>query len=143
MNDNDDNDTSVLFTGDSIVGQGTAVFENLSTYISSLQKQLRLNPKTIFPAHGPIVRDAKEKIEEYIKHRQQREDEIVKVFEDAGNVVLTTMDIVKVIYAKYPQSLWPAAERGMVLHLEKLRDEGRTEEVGGGKWMLITRQSTL
>ena len=143
MNDNDDNDTSVLFTGDSIVGQGTAVFENLSTYISSLQKQLRLNPKTIFPAHGPIVRDAKEKIEEYIRHRQQREDEIVKVFEDAGNVVLTTMDIVKVIYAKYPQSLWPAAERGMVLHLEKLRDEGRTEEVGGGKWMLITRQSTL
>jgi len=52
------------------------------------------------------------------------------------------MDVVKVIYARYPQSLWPAAERGVVLHLEKLRDEGKAKEIGSGKWILTKTQSS-
>ena len=137
-------ETGGLFTGDSVLGQGTAVFETLSTYISSLRKQLALNPVTIYPGHGPVVTNAKAKLQEYISHRQQREDEIIKVFsmeETSGE--LSPRDVVKVIYAKYPQSLWPAAERGVVLHLEKLRDEGKANEIGGGKWVLTRSQSSL
>jgi endoribonuclease LACTB2 len=138
-------DTGELFTGDSILGQGTAVFECLSTYISSLKKQLDLGPTILYPGHGPVIRGesaASGKIQEYITHRQQREDEIVKVIAEAAGEV-TTMDIVKVIYAKYPQSLWPAAERGLLLHLNKLKDEGKAREVTGGKWILLPRNSTL
>ena len=136
-------DSGTLFTGDSILGQGTAVFENLTTYISSLKRQLSLNPSALYPGHGPIIQGkaATEKIQEYIDHRQQREDEIVKVMEKEGEV--TALEIVKVIYARYPQSLWPAAERGVKLHLEKLRDEGKAKEVEGGKWVLISWQSSL
>ena len=135
----------ILFSGDSILGQGTAVFENLTTYIESLKKQLSFNPKTIFPGHGPIITDARGKIQEYISHRQAREDEIVQVFRSEGGAgkELTPSDIVKVIYARYPQSLWPAAERGVVLHLEKLAHEGMAKSVGVGKWMLISQQSSL
>jgi endoribonuclease LACTB2 len=138
-------DSRILFTGDSILGQGTAVFENLTTYISSLKKLLELNLEILFPAHGPVLRNAKEKIAEYIAHRQQREDEIMNIFESNGgeDVVLSPMDIVKVIYVKYPKSLWFAAERGVVLHLKKLRDEGKAKEVEGGKWMLASPQSSL
>ena len=136
-------DSNALFTGDSILGQGTAVFGNLTTYISSLKKQLNLKPTMLYPGHGPVVqgKQATEKIQEYINHRQQREDEIVKVMTDAEGEV-TPMDIVKIIYVKYPQSLWPAAERGVILHLEKLRDDGRAQEAGG-KWALVPRQSSL
>ena len=134
-------DSGILFTGDSVLGQGTAVFANLSTYISSLKKQLELNPKTIYPGHGPVVHHAKDKIEEYIRHRQQREDEIIKVLKDAGvDAQLNPKDIVKIIYARYPQSLWPAAERGVEHHLEKLNDEGKANKGDGGKWMLVTPQ---
>ena len=137
-------ETGSLFTGDSVLGQGTAVFETLSTYISSLKKQLALNPVTIYPGHGPVVTNAKAKLQEYISHRQQREDEIIKVFSAEENgVQLSPMDVVKIIYAKYPQSLWPAAERGVVLHLEKLRDEGKANEIGTGKWILTKTQSSL
>lgn len=135
-------DKGILFTGDSILGQGTAVFEDLSTYLSSLRRLLQFNPSTLFPGHGPVIHNAKEKIEEYISHRQQREDEIVNVFKDAkvdgegGERGLLPMDIVEIIYVKYPKSLWGPAERGVVLHLKKLRDEGRAKEVGGGRWML-------
>lgn len=139
-------DGGILFSGDSILGQGTAVFENLTTYIDSLKKQLSFNPKTIFPGHGPVITDAGAKIQEYISHRQAREDEIVQVFRNqggAGKEELVPADIVKVIYARYPQSLWPAAERGVVLHLEKLAHEGKAKSVGGGKWVLSSQQSSL
>jgi endoribonuclease LACTB2 len=135
-----------LFTGDSVLGQGTTVFENLATYLSSLQKQLDLDPATIFPGHGPVItgkQAARDKIQEYINHRQQRENEIIQVITERGsNAQVTAEDVVKVIYAKYPQSLWPAAERGVLQHLDKLKDEGRAQEVGGGKWIL-TRKSSL
>jgi glyoxylase-like metal-dependent hydrolase (beta-lactamase superfamily II) len=139
-------DSGALFTGDSVLGQGTAVFENLSTYLESLKKELDLNPTTLYPGHGPELRgqEAKDKIQQYISHRQQREDEIIKVMTDMGSEAqITPADIVKVIYAKYPKSLWPAAERGIVLHLDKLRDEGKAKEVGSGKWILCSRQSSL
>jgi endoribonuclease LACTB2 len=139
-----EDDGGILFSGDSILGQGTAVFENLTTYIASLRKQLFLKPKTIFPGHGPVIADATAKIQEYISHRQQREDEIIQVFQTAGpRKELLPGDIVKVIYARYPQSLWPAAERGVVLHLEKLRDEGKANSIAAGKWILILQESSL
>jgi len=140
-------DTGELFSGDSVLGQGTAVFENLGTYLSSLKKQLDLNPTTIFPAHGPPIvgpTAARGKIQEYITHRQQREDEVVKVMADKGpDAQVNVGDIVKVIYAQYPESLWPAAERGLILHLEKLKDEGRAKKVEGGKWVLISNKNSL
>ena len=138
-------DSGILFTGDSVLGQGTAVFENLTSYISSLNKQLQLNPKSIFPGHGPVVYNAKDKLEEYVRHRQEREDEIIKVFKDGGDgTQFSARDIVKVIYAKYPLSLWVAAERGIVLHLEKLKNEGKAKMTDKAEWMLITpSQSSL
>jgi len=140
-------DTGELFTGDSILGQGTAVFESLSIYLSSLKKQLDLNPTTLYPGHGPVIRGAETargKIQEYITHRQQREDEIIKVIADNGqDTAISAMDIVKVIYAQYPQSLWPAAERGVLLHLQKLKDEGKANELAKGKWILVPRHSAL
>lgn len=137
-------ETGILFTGDSVLGQGTAVFEDLGTYISSLRKQLGLNPATIYPGHGPIVSTAKEKLQEYIAHRLQREGEIVKVLMDIGHdSPVSPGDIVKVIYANYPQSLWAAAERGVILHLEKLKHEGKVRSVGPGKWILTSHRGSL
>ena len=135
-------DTGILFTGDSILGQGTAVFESLTTYVGSLKKQLNLNPTSLYPAHGPTIdgpEAARQKIREYIDHRQQREDEIIKVMAD-HDVPVTAMDVVRVVYANYPQSLWLAAEKGVVLHLEKLKDEGKLKEAEHGKWVLIGRR---
>jgi glyoxylase-like metal-dependent hydrolase (beta-lactamase superfamily II) len=140
-------DDGGLFTGDSVLGQGTTVFENLTTYLSSLKKQLDLNPATVYPGHGPVIEGkqaSRDKIQEYINHRQQREDQIVQVITERGSdEKVTAADVVKVIYAQYPQSLWPAAERGVLQHLEKLKDEGRAQDIGGGKWILNPRKSSL
>jgi endoribonuclease LACTB2 len=134
-----------LYTADSVLGQGTAVFEDLGAYISTLRKLLAFRSSTgedyteVYPGHGPVVTDPHTLIESYIAHRLQREAEIVQVLKDRGRA--TIWSIVGVIYAGYPESVWVAAAHGVELHLKKLESEGRVEKLGGegkdSEWRLV------
>ena len=69
----------------------------------SLKKILDINPSVIYPGHGPVIsqktqKTPKEKIEEYIAHRHQREEQILAALRDSSGKKLTAMDIVKLVY---------------------------------------------
>jgi endoribonuclease LACTB2 len=132
-----------VFTGDTVLGQGTTVFEDLSEYINSLQKLIQFTPDRLYPGHGPVIEDGTAKLNEYITHRLKREEQIIKVLSNS-EISLTSKQVVEIIYAKYSKSLWPAAERGVILHLIKLENEGvvkRLSQVSNiessDKWVLI------
>ncbi|KAF9940859.1 hypothetical protein BGZ65_005882 [Modicella reniformis] len=161
---------NTLFTADCVLGQGTAVFEDLSSYIKSLERQLTIGSSSsssssfgtgqlqpsykIYPGHGPVIEDGPTKIREYIKHRLDREKQILAVLiggsssssssspssnnnninsnsnNAAGLPIIagkTAMQIVTVIYAGYPSSLYPAAEHQVLLHLKKLEQDGKVK----------------
>ncbi|CAG8624789.1 16809_t:CDS:2, partial [Dentiscutata heterogama] len=85
---------NALFTGDAVLGVGTTVFESLNEYMTSLQKMKELTPGRVYPGHGPIVEDGMAKLEEYINHRLQRDQEILAVLQKSNNP-LTSMQIVE------------------------------------------------
>ena len=121
-----------LFTGDNVLGVGTTVIPaesgSLADYMASLEGLLSLEPARIFPAHGPLVEDGSAKIREYIAHRQERETQVLAALEKGTTRV---SDIVKIIYAAYPESLHAAAGQSVTSHLHKLEAEGRVSRDPG------------
>ncbi|KPI98563.1 Beta-lactamase-like protein 2-like [Papilio xuthus] len=131
---------NIMFSGDCILGEGTAVFEDLYTYMKSLNKILDLNPNVIYPGHGNIVEDPIEKIEYYIAHRNLRENQILETLKENADKQLTEMDLVRIIYTETPEHLWPAAAYNVNHHLKKLTKENKLKEIevdGERKWQYL------
>jgi ribonuclease/clavin/mitogillin len=166
-----------LYTADTVLGHGTAVFEDLATYLCSLNKMLHfgstspspniqaqgtektgidLEYVSLYPAHGAVVTNGRETISTYIKHRLQREAQILDVLrtsipaEFLGGAtetpsedrnLWTTWTIVRILYQAYPENLWLPAARGVDLHLRKLEGDGFVKRVGGegvnARWRLL------
>jgi len=80
----------MLFTFDTVLGHGTAIFDDLRAYMRSLttcidvleasgnQKLVRL-----LPGHGEVIQDGLAKLKEYRQHRQEREDQVIAALKTA------------------------------------------------------------
>lgn len=119
-----------IFTGDNVLGHGTAVFEDLPLYLQSLKGMATQASGRGYPGHGEVLPSAAARIEEYIAHRSQREREVLSVLlkETKGDSGLDTMGLVKIIYRDTPESLHLAAARGVSQILEKLAEEGKVQQ---------------
>jgi len=133
-----------LYTADTVLGQGTAVFEDLASLIASLRKMRDFEGYTkVYPGHGPVVDDGPTLISTYIEHRMKREEEILQVLDSDGegnDGRWSTWGIVSRIYAVYPQNLWEPAARSVDQHLKKLEKDEKVKHVGGegkdAQWVL-------
>ena len=122
----------VLFSGDNILGYGTAVIHppdgNMTDYMKTLERLLGFDISLILPGHGPLIGKAEAKIREYIKHRLEREQQVLAALR-AGRQ--TIGDITQMIYVDVSASLQRVAEFSVQAHLEKLMREGRVKREGG------------
>ncbi|MBO0719430.1 MAG: MBL fold metallo-hydrolase [Blastocatellia bacterium] len=124
--------TGVLLTGDCVVGYGTVVIAppegNLEDYLSSLRRYLDLpRLSALMPGHGPVLVDARGRIEEYIAHRLERERQIVDAMKHGERAIPA---IVKYIYTDVPEAMHKLAEMSVLAHLEKLVGDGHVIRVG-------------
>jgi glyoxylase-like metal-dependent hydrolase (beta-lactamase superfamily II) len=116
------------FSGDLILGEGSTIVGprrlggSLADYMRSLERLRTFDLTVLYPGHGPEVRDPRAKIEEYIAHRQEREDRLVAAL-DRGE--RSREALLADVWDDVPEVLLPAAAIAMEAHLEKLEDEGR------------------
>jgi len=121
-----------LFTGDAVLGRGTSVVNppegDMAAYLRSLRAMLALRPRALYPGHGPVVLDARAKLEEYLAHRAEREEQVLDALTGGP---ATPLALVPGIYGdEAPEALYPAAARSLLAHLLKLEREGRVARRG-------------
>ena len=115
-----------VFSGDTILGNSSSSVRNLTQYMKSLQVLARLKPTTLFPGHGQVIKNGTDRVQWYINHRQQREDQLVAAIENGAS---TVDEMVNAVYPRnLRKNLRGAAARNINTHLEKLREEGRVIE---------------
>jgi glyoxylase-like metal-dependent hydrolase (beta-lactamase superfamily II) len=115
-----------LFTGDTILGSGTTTIfppdGHMADYIHSLRRLRALEPRRIFPGHGPTRDDAVALIDEYIAHRLQREQQVLDAIATGAR---TPAELRTQIYPDLDPRLHGAAEIQIRAHLIKLEEEGK------------------
>src|SRR4051812_31809388 len=116
----------VLITGDNVVGFGSVLIElpegNMREYLASLRRMRSLpNLSVLLPGHGPAVANPYDKIDQYIAHRLEREANILKAVREGAE---TAPEIVARVYTDVSPKALPMAERAVLAHLEKLKDDG-------------------
>lgn len=129
-----------LFTGDAVLGRGTSVIDppegDLVPYLRSLEAMRELQPKTLYPGHGPAVWDAEAKLREYIRHRQMREEQVLAALAGGPR---SPEDVVPSIYGEYSKELYPAAARSVLAHLLKLEAEGTVRQLAASQAFELVR----
>ena len=115
-----------LFTGDVVLGVGTTVIPqnggDLGDYLETLRNLLGLEVKRLYPGHGPVIEDGPTKIQEYLDHRLERENQVLA---ELSSRPQTVEQIVRSIYRDYPERLYQAAGQSILSHLQKLERESR------------------
>ena len=118
-----------LFTGDTILGSGTTTIfppdGHMGDYIRSLRRLRELEPRRIFPAHGPTRDDAVALIDEYIAHRLQREQQVLDAIAAGAR---TPEEMRARIYPDLDPRLHGAAEIQIRAHLIKIEEEKESAE---------------
>lgn len=130
-----------MIAGDMLSTISTIIIDppegNLQTYMQSLDRISNLTMSTLYPAHGPAMRNGQRLVQKYIRHRRQRETTLLKVL---GLEPGTIEELLPKVYWDADPRLFPYAARSLLAGLEKLSHEGRACEQDG-RWQLVPTSS--
>jgi glyoxylase-like metal-dependent hydrolase (beta-lactamase superfamily II) len=130
----------MLFSGDHIMQGSTVVIRppdgDMAAYLASLEAVRKLRLRSIAPGHGHLIEQPAEVIDEYLRHRHEREKQILDALAAAGTAKIDA--IVRAVYVDVPAELHPVARYSVHAHLLKLAAEGRvTGRTLTGKWSIV------
>ncbi len=103
---------------------------HLATYLQSLNL-LALEPMTtLYPAHGPAVRDGRRYLQQYLRHRSKREATLLETLAQRSG---TLDELVPIVYSDTKPEMHPFAARSLLAGLQKLLTEGKAS-FSGNRW---------
>jgi glyoxylase-like metal-dependent hydrolase (beta-lactamase superfamily II) len=122
---------NACFTGDHIMGWSTTVITppdgDMTDYLASLDIIRARGFSTLWPTHGPPIREPGPFIDAYLEHRRERIDQILAALESGPAKI---SDLVPRLYADVDAKLWPAASRSMLAAMIHLVREGKLVAAG-------------
>ena len=111
-----------VLTGDTILGRGTTVVAHpdgvLADYLDSLRRLRELGDVAVLPGHGAELASAGAAAEQYLRHREQRLEQVAAAWEAGAR---TAEAVVETVYVDVDRSLWPAATLSVRAQLDYLR----------------------
>jgi glyoxylase-like metal-dependent hydrolase (beta-lactamase superfamily II) len=117
---------NALFSGDHIMGWSTTVVTppdgDMAAYMASLELIKARDFTTLWPTHGPPIRQVGPFIDAYAEHRRDRERQILEQLE-AGETRIKSM--VPKMYVGVDSRLYPAAAHSVFAHMIELVRTGR------------------
>ncbi len=118
-------EADLIFSGDHVMAWSTSIVAPpdgaMSDYMASLQKLARRSEPIYLPGHGGPVRDAPRFVQGYIRHRQGREESILRRLAKGAADIPT---LVRAIYIGLDPRLSGAAALSVLAHLEDLVARG-------------------
>ena len=132
-------ESGAVLVGDHVLGRGTSVVTHpegdVVAYLESLRRVHDLGPAALYCGHGPeLTEDPLAVLDFYLAHRAYREHQLLAALEHGA---ATVEELVAVVYAEVPRSLWPYAAQSTRATLAKLRAEGRVAP-GPGEAVRLT-----
>lgn len=128
-----------LFAGDLVMSGSTVVIGppdgDMGAYLRSLDRVKRLRAARIYPGHGDPIAAPDAVIDEYVKHRLMREQQVLDGLAAGPRRIA---DLVPLIYPNLSTSLHPMAALSLYAHLLKLKAEGRVSGTDQhSEWSLV------
>jgi len=121
----------LLFTGDHVLSGTTSVIwppdGDMAQYLKSLELVAGLAVDRLLPGHGEPMDHPAATLAALIRHRQEREAEILAALEPGP---ARPSELVLRLYAGYPAEVLPYAAQTVLAHCLKLVAEGRLRRSG-------------
>jgi len=93
----------------------------MAAYLAQLARLRAMGLRAIAPGHGRLITDPDARLDGYLAHRLEREQQIRAALAAAGRA--TVDELVAVIYTATPEALRPVARYSVWAHLRKLAAE--------------------
>lgn len=133
----------VLFTGDTVLEGTWSVVSpkrggDMTAYLASLDRLRKLRMSRIAPGHGDVIDEPRARIDEYVAHRRQREQQVLRCVKKQGQARVA--EIVTALYGAQdlPPELIEAAGWQVHAHLLRLKAEGKVAGTSArGAWSAV------
>jgi glyoxylase-like metal-dependent hydrolase (beta-lactamase superfamily II) len=120
----------VLFTGDTVLDGMYSVVNpgrggDMAVYVKTLERLRKLRLSRIAPGHGDVIEEPRPRLDDYISHRREREQQVLRLLKKRG--LAKVGELVADIYGRdgLPPELVEAAGWQVHAHLVKLKAEGK------------------
>jgi glyoxylase-like metal-dependent hydrolase (beta-lactamase superfamily II) len=127
---------SALFSGDHVMGWSTTIVSppdgDMAAYMVSLAKLQARQDSIYYPAHGPAIEDPQRLVRGLIRHRRQREAQILTELRKGERQI---RGMVSRMYKDIDPRLHPAAARSVLAHLIDLEARGLVV-LEGEEWQI-------